>query len=118
MAVLTPAQEVEVYAHFCEFGQRATAKRFGLRDQLVADIAARKPDAAALVSVSKPTGAEWTHRWFLRSILPQYHGMVCKIVSCVGKRPAGWCGLLKVEFPDGKTTLASVTALRRVRRAG
>lgn len=80
----------------------------------------------------------WEYRWFLRSVLPQYHGKLCRIVTAgdqdahlylgyKGKSPqpstaapgswGQWRGQIIVEFADGVRVTCTRVAIKRLRSA-
>ena len=71
----------------------------------------------------------WEYRWFLRSVLPQYHGKLCRIVAA-GDQDAHskqqamtsgvfgqWRGQIVVEFADGTRVTCTRVAIKRLRSA-
>lgn len=65
--------------------------------------------------MAKPQEPRWEYRWFLRRVLPQRHGQLCRILEKPW-RPGGSLFII-VEFPDGTQVSTTRVAVKRLRTA-
>ncbi len=69
-------------------------------------------------AIAPPPASEFAYRWFLRRVLPQRKGQLCRVVYEAQKQgwvPDGAANRITVEFVDGMRIVTSRLAIKRVR---